>query len=208
MLRCKLPLHGLLNSLRRPTFNLLPSYLIRFVGLKLPGAMTRMTVSHSPQCTSLKLAGLQYVMLFFHHSRCAHRHQFSSDAGNANNGASDASEANLQIFLDTFVCQANQNGTGYFFFEVCSKLSRIRYHHTNYVNLVQRYVLYTLLRYRSLMSSTKMSLGRMPNLVVLRAGGVYSIPSTWDIDRLFTASHILSFSVVGHSRGFSYLTVC
>ncbi|KAJ3997684.1 glycoside hydrolase family 17 protein [Lentinula boryana] len=42
---------------------------------------------------------------------------FSSDAGNANNGASDASEANLQIFLDTFVCQANQNGTGYFFFE-------------------------------------------------------------------------------------------
>jgi len=42
----------------------------------------------------------------------------SSDAGNANNGASTASVANLQIFLDTFVCQANQNGTGYFFFEV------------------------------------------------------------------------------------------
>jgi exo-beta-1,3-glucanase (GH17 family) len=41
----------------------------------------------------------------------------SSDAGNANNGASAASEANLQIFLDTFVCQANKNGTGYFFFE-------------------------------------------------------------------------------------------
>lgn len=41
----------------------------------------------------------------------------SSDAGNANNGASIASEGNLQIFLDTFVCQANQNGTGYFFFE-------------------------------------------------------------------------------------------
>ncbi|KAK0491089.1 glycoside hydrolase family 17 protein [Armillaria novae-zelandiae] len=41
----------------------------------------------------------------------------SSDAGNANNGASDASEANLQIFLDNFVCQANTNGTGYFFFE-------------------------------------------------------------------------------------------
>jgi exo-beta-1,3-glucanase (GH17 family) len=41
----------------------------------------------------------------------------SSDAGNANNGASTASEANLQIFLDTFICQANQNGTGYFFFE-------------------------------------------------------------------------------------------
>ena len=25
--------------------------------------------------------------------------------------------ANLQTFLDTFVCQANANGTGYFFFE-------------------------------------------------------------------------------------------
>ncbi|KAF9054946.1 glycoside hydrolase family 17 protein [Hymenopellis radicata] len=41
----------------------------------------------------------------------------SKDAGNANNGASAASEANLQIFIDTFVCQANTNGTGYFFFE-------------------------------------------------------------------------------------------
>jgi len=41
----------------------------------------------------------------------------SSDAGNANNGVSTASEANLQTFLDTFVCQANTNGTGYFFFE-------------------------------------------------------------------------------------------
>jgi exo-beta-1,3-glucanase (GH17 family) len=42
----------------------------------------------------------------------------SSDAQHASNGASDASEANLQIFLDTFVCQANQNGTQYFFFEM------------------------------------------------------------------------------------------
>jgi len=41
----------------------------------------------------------------------------SSDAGNASNGPSTASEANLQIFLNTFVCQANTNGTGYFFFE-------------------------------------------------------------------------------------------
>jgi len=41
----------------------------------------------------------------------------SSDAGNANNGPSLASEANLQEFLNTFVCQANQNNTGYFFFE-------------------------------------------------------------------------------------------
>ncbi|KAG9218850.1 hypothetical protein CCMSSC00406_0001036 [Pleurotus cornucopiae] len=42
----------------------------------------------------------------------------SSDVANANNGASDASEANLQIFLDTFVCQANENGTAYFYFEL------------------------------------------------------------------------------------------
>ncbi|TRM68150.1 glycoside hydrolase family 17 protein [Schizophyllum amplum] len=41
----------------------------------------------------------------------------SSDAANANNGASDASEANLQIFIDDFVCQANSNNIGYFFFE-------------------------------------------------------------------------------------------
>jgi len=41
----------------------------------------------------------------------------SSDISNANNGASDASVTNLQTFLDTFVCQANQAGVGYFYFE-------------------------------------------------------------------------------------------
>ncbi|KJA26416.1 glycoside hydrolase family 17 protein [Hypholoma sublateritium FD-334 SS-4] len=41
----------------------------------------------------------------------------SSDVGNESNGPSIASVANLQIFLDNFVCQANTNGTGYFFFE-------------------------------------------------------------------------------------------
>lgn len=41
----------------------------------------------------------------------------SSDAANANNGPSLASVPNLQIFLDTFVCQSNSNGTGYFYFE-------------------------------------------------------------------------------------------
>ncbi|KAJ6507920.1 glycoside hydrolase family 17 protein [Mycena vitilis] len=41
----------------------------------------------------------------------------SSDDASATNGVSAASEANLQIFLDTFVCQANKNGTKYFFFE-------------------------------------------------------------------------------------------
>ncbi|OCH93041.1 glycoside hydrolase [Obba rivulosa] len=41
----------------------------------------------------------------------------SSDVGNESNGPSTASEPNLQTFLDTFVCQANQNGTDYFFFE-------------------------------------------------------------------------------------------
>jgi exo-beta-1,3-glucanase (GH17 family) len=33
-------------------------------------------------------------------------------------GASTASVPNLQIFLDTYVCQANKNNTGYFYFEL------------------------------------------------------------------------------------------
>ncbi|KAH9481343.1 Putative glucan endo-1,3-beta-glucosidase btgC [Psilocybe cubensis] len=42
----------------------------------------------------------------------------SSDAAHANSlGGSPASVAGLQTFLDTFVCQANANGTQYFFFE-------------------------------------------------------------------------------------------
>ncbi|KAJ6490326.1 glycoside hydrolase [Mycena vitilis] len=41
----------------------------------------------------------------------------SSSTAAASDGPSDASVANLQIYLDTFVCQANTNGTGYFFFE-------------------------------------------------------------------------------------------
>ncbi|THH00375.1 hypothetical protein EW026_g2157 [Hermanssonia centrifuga] len=41
----------------------------------------------------------------------------SSDVSNESNGPSTASVPNLQTFLDTFVCQANQNGTGYFYFE-------------------------------------------------------------------------------------------
>ncbi|KAF9648006.1 glycoside hydrolase [Thelephora ganbajun] len=41
----------------------------------------------------------------------------SKDAGNANNGASPASEENLQYFIDNFVCQSNQKGIKYFFFE-------------------------------------------------------------------------------------------
>jgi exo-beta-1,3-glucanase (GH17 family) len=45
----------------------------------------------------------------------------SSDVSNASDGPSIASIANLQIFLDTFVCQANTNGTGYFFFELADE---------------------------------------------------------------------------------------
>lgn len=41
----------------------------------------------------------------------------SSDAGNANNGGSDASLESLQVFMDNFVCLANQNNVPYFFFE-------------------------------------------------------------------------------------------
>ncbi|KAL1739825.1 glycoside hydrolase family 17 protein, partial [Schizophyllum fasciatum] len=41
----------------------------------------------------------------------------SSSTDSETNGASAASEANLQVFLDDFICQANANGTEYFFFE-------------------------------------------------------------------------------------------
>ncbi|KAG6903424.1 hypothetical protein C0995_005447 [Termitomyces sp. Mi166 len=41
----------------------------------------------------------------------------SSDAANESNGAGTASVAGLQTFLDTFVCQANDNNIPYFFFE-------------------------------------------------------------------------------------------
>jgi len=41
----------------------------------------------------------------------------SKDAGNENNGASNASEPNLQYFLDNFVCQSNTMGVKYYFFE-------------------------------------------------------------------------------------------
>jgi len=46
----------------------------------------------------------------------------SSSVAAETNGASDASIANLQIFLDTFLCQANANGTQYFFFEFADEL--------------------------------------------------------------------------------------
>ncbi|KIM84163.1 glycoside hydrolase family 17 protein [Piloderma croceum F 1598] len=41
----------------------------------------------------------------------------SANASLGFNGAANATEDNLQIFLNTFVCAANANGTGYFFFE-------------------------------------------------------------------------------------------
>jgi len=41
----------------------------------------------------------------------------SSDTSNMSNGPSTASIPNLQEFLNTYVCQANKNGTGYFYFE-------------------------------------------------------------------------------------------
>jgi exo-beta-1,3-glucanase (GH17 family) len=46
----------------------------------------------------------------------------SSDVGNESNGPSTASIPNLQEFLDTFVCQANNNGTAYFYFEFFDEL--------------------------------------------------------------------------------------
>jgi exo-beta-1,3-glucanase (GH17 family) len=42
----------------------------------------------------------------------------ATDPGSGSNGPSTASEPNLQTFLNDFVCQANANGTEYYFFEV------------------------------------------------------------------------------------------
>jgi len=44
--------------------------------------------------------------------------QGSANASLGYNGAANATEPNLQRFMDDFVCAANANGTGYFFFEV------------------------------------------------------------------------------------------
>ena len=51
--------------------------------------------------------------------------QNSSDQGNMSNGPSTASIANLQKFLDTYVCQANTNKTGYFYFEAFDELWKV-----------------------------------------------------------------------------------
>lgn len=45
--------------------------------------------------------------------------QNSTTKAASSDGPSVASEANLQIFMNDFVCGSNQNGTEYFFFEVC-----------------------------------------------------------------------------------------
>ena len=45
-----------------------------------------------------------------------------------------------KIFLDTFVCQANQNGTGYFFFEVCSVYCSSLYSIDNAATVLRRNV--------------------------------------------------------------------
>jgi len=46
----------------------------------------------------------------------------SSSQAAMSNGPSTASIANLQKFLDTYVCQANKNNTGYFYFEAFDEL--------------------------------------------------------------------------------------
>jgi hypothetical protein len=93
--------------------------------------------------------------------------QQSSDPNTATNGASAASEANLQTFLDTFVCQANANSTGYFFFEVSFVAINI---HLNDLDVT-----------RVSCCSTSMSLGKTYNLAVLRVGGVCFTPSNTDL---------------------------
>lgn len=42
---------------------------------------------------------------------------YSSTAAEKTDGASEASEPNLQLFMDSFVCTANTQGVKYFYFE-------------------------------------------------------------------------------------------
>lgn len=42
----------------------------------------------------------------------------------SNGGGAEASTANLQTFIDTFVCQANANGTHYFFCKTAVPVQR------------------------------------------------------------------------------------
>lgn len=83
-------------------------------------SLLQMQYLTSRRCPSLRSAGQRWESYFLVASISADSRlylQASKDAGNANNGASDASEANLQTFIDSFVCQSNQKGTPYFFFE-------------------------------------------------------------------------------------------
>ena len=47
---------------------------------------------------------------------------FSSTAEGATNGMSEASESNLQIYINNFVCTANTQSVKYFFFEFTDSL--------------------------------------------------------------------------------------
>ena len=59
-----------------------------------------------------------------------------------NNGASTASIPNLQEFLDTYVCQANKNGTGYFYFEAFDEKWKVS----------QRWMIWSRTKYTHLLS--------------------------------------------------------
>jgi exo-beta-1,3-glucanase (GH17 family) len=51
--------------------------------------------------------------------------QCNATGASQTDGSSNASVANLQYFLDTFVCQSNTNKTGYFFFEFQDQLWQV-----------------------------------------------------------------------------------
>jgi exo-beta-1,3-glucanase (GH17 family) len=63
--------------------------------------------------------GKHGIILSFHNQAYRTIPLIGSDWANtsSNGGGAEASAANLQTFLDTFVCQANANGTHYFFCE-------------------------------------------------------------------------------------------
>ena len=75
----------------------------------------------SRTCRSLRLAGQRWEMFTFvsYINPDPRSHpQASKDAEHATNGGSPASEQDLQIFMDNFVCQSNAKGIKYFFFEL------------------------------------------------------------------------------------------
>jgi hypothetical protein len=83
--------------------------------------------------------------------------QASSDTASQSDGPSTASIPNLQEFLNNYVCQANANGTNYFYFEAFDETWKVS----------QRWTIWSMKCRLTYYHRTK-------NMVVLKATGVFS----------------------------------